>query len=235
MIKRDIIGHRGAAGLELENTLASFHRAAEVGVQTIEFDVHVTIDGHFVVCHDDSLERVSKSSASIKSLTSEELQQIPLHNGEHVPLLSEVLDVAREHHLAVIVEVKIRERLEELCSLLDNYSDLAITIASFKHDAIATMQKLRPDWRFYLAEGDHPIKALRRAHATAAQGIDLNYKWLNPITYLLAKHWKLEIMVYTVNPAIIGKLIRFLYSDVAICTNYPNKFISNQQRVSKQV
>ncbi|MET1033109.1 MAG: glycerophosphodiester phosphodiesterase family protein [Candidatus Saccharimonadales bacterium] len=234
MTKRDIIGHRGAAGLALENTMASFYKVTELGVKTIEFDVHVTLDGHFVVCHDDSLVRVSESSASIKSLTLEELQQIPLHNGEYVPLLSEVLDLAREHRLAVIVEVKIREKLEELCELLDTYSDLTMTIASFKHDAIATMQKLRPDWRFYLAEGNHPIEALQKARTTKARGVDLNYKWLNPITYLLAKQWKLEIMVYTVNSPIVGKLIHFLYPDVAICTNYPNKFISSQRRVGRQ-
>jgi glycerophosphoryl diester phosphodiesterase len=46
------IGHRGAAGLEPENTLRSFRRAEEEGVDALELDLRVTRDGHLVVLHD---------------------------------------------------------------------------------------------------------------------------------------------------------------------------------------
>lgn len=39
------VGHKGAAGLVTGNTIASFERAAEVGVDTIEFDVLWRRDG----------------------------------------------------------------------------------------------------------------------------------------------------------------------------------------------
>jgi glycerophosphoryl diester phosphodiesterase len=48
----EIIGHRGAAGLAPENTLAAFRRACEIGVDGIELDVHLTADGVLVVHHD---------------------------------------------------------------------------------------------------------------------------------------------------------------------------------------
>ena len=47
-----IIGHRGAAGLAPENTLAAFARACELGVDGIELDVLVSADGELVVHHD---------------------------------------------------------------------------------------------------------------------------------------------------------------------------------------
>jgi glycerophosphoryl diester phosphodiesterase len=50
-----IIGHRGAAGLAPENTLAAFRRACAVGVQGIELDVHLTSDSVLVVHHDYTL------------------------------------------------------------------------------------------------------------------------------------------------------------------------------------
>ena len=51
-----VIGHRGAAGLAPENTLASFARACEVGVDAFELDVLLTADGEIVVYHDFKLK-----------------------------------------------------------------------------------------------------------------------------------------------------------------------------------
>lgn len=51
----EIIGHRGAAGLAPENTLAAFRRACAIGVAGIELDVHLTADSVLVVHHDYAL------------------------------------------------------------------------------------------------------------------------------------------------------------------------------------
>ncbi len=50
-----VIGHRGAAGLLPENTLAGFRKALELGVDTIELDIHITSDNEAVVYHDSRL------------------------------------------------------------------------------------------------------------------------------------------------------------------------------------
>ena len=54
--KVTVIGHRGAAGLAPENTLAGFTRACEVGVDAVELDVLLTADGEVVVYHDFRLK-----------------------------------------------------------------------------------------------------------------------------------------------------------------------------------
>ena len=51
-----IVGHRGAAGLAPENTLAAFALAAEQGVDAIELDVLLSADGELVVHHDFRLK-----------------------------------------------------------------------------------------------------------------------------------------------------------------------------------
>jgi glycerophosphoryl diester phosphodiesterase len=48
----DLQGHRGARGLKPENTLPSFEVAIDLGVTTIETDVHLTSDGVPVLFHD---------------------------------------------------------------------------------------------------------------------------------------------------------------------------------------
>ncbi|MGH3362834.1 MAG: glycerophosphodiester phosphodiesterase family protein, partial [Nocardioides sp.] len=52
----DVQAHRGGAGLRPENTLAAFGHALELGVTTLECDVHLTRDGVPVVTHDRQLQ-----------------------------------------------------------------------------------------------------------------------------------------------------------------------------------
>jgi glycerophosphoryl diester phosphodiesterase len=51
-----VIGHRGAAGLAPENTLAAFARACSIGVDAVELDVLLTADRKAVVNHDFRLK-----------------------------------------------------------------------------------------------------------------------------------------------------------------------------------
>src|SRR5271166_6360761 len=51
----EIHGHRGARGLLPENTIDSFRRALELGVDALELDVGMTADGVVVVTHDPAL------------------------------------------------------------------------------------------------------------------------------------------------------------------------------------
>lgn len=79
----DVQGHRGARGLKPENTLPAFEVALDAGVNTLELDLHFTMDGQVVVWHDpivptdkceiaDSAEVASLGSA-IATLSRDEL------------------------------------------------------------------------------------------------------------------------------------------------------------------
>lgn len=48
----DLQAHRGGLGLRVENSLASFGNALQLGVDTLELDVQITEDGQAVVTHD---------------------------------------------------------------------------------------------------------------------------------------------------------------------------------------
>lgn len=63
-----VFGHRGAAGVTPENTLASFRRARADGADVFELDVHATADGEIVVLHDPTLERTTDGAGPVSSL-----------------------------------------------------------------------------------------------------------------------------------------------------------------------
>ena len=53
----NIQGHRGARGLKPENTLPAFETALDLGVTTLELDLHFTADQTVVVWHDHKIEK----------------------------------------------------------------------------------------------------------------------------------------------------------------------------------
>ncbi len=53
------LGHRGVMGVEPENTLRSFVRAEEAGMDVIELDLHLSKDGALAVMHDADVDRTT--------------------------------------------------------------------------------------------------------------------------------------------------------------------------------
>jgi len=90
-----LYAHRGLHdnnGTLPENSLAAFKAAKEAGYG-VELDVRFTADGHIVVFHDDTLQRMCGVDRRVDECTYEELQQFRLlGTGEHIPLLTEALE-----------------------------------------------------------------------------------------------------------------------------------------------
>ena len=97
-----------------ENSLAAFRLAAREGYG-IELDVQLSKDGHVVVFHDDTLDRVCGVHARVDDLTLRELQELRLcGTDEMIPLFSDVLTSIHGCE-ALIVELKNGHRNRELC------------------------------------------------------------------------------------------------------------------------
>jgi glycerophosphoryl diester phosphodiesterase len=118
----DLQGHRGARGHLPENTLPSFQRAVQIGVDTLELDVGVTRDGVVVVHHDRRLnpdvargadgQWVKAPAPTIHSLSFDELRRYDVGrirpgseyaarfphqkpvDGTRIPRLSDVFSIA---------------------------------------------------------------------------------------------------------------------------------------------
>ena len=100
------IAHRGASGHRLENTLEAFVFAARLNADLWEIDVHLTADGVCVISHDDSLMNTAGVDVLISTLTLAELQEYRLHNGETVPTLEQVIELAKATDSGLYIELK---------------------------------------------------------------------------------------------------------------------------------
>ncbi len=230
-MKMKIIGHRGAAGLALENTLESLRAGINAGAHSIEFDVRLTKDGEVVLCHDSDLKKISQDKRSLKDLTLEELKTIKLNNGESVPLLSEALETTGR--TPVIIEIKEDNMVRKVINIVEAFPEAIVTIASFKHYEISLLKRLSPNTKAYVGSRTNPFELLQNAKAIGADGLDLNFWVLNPLTYFYAIFNKLDIMVYTIDSQFLARFIHFLYPKVMICTNNPQYFTKNKPRKSK--
>ena len=61
--------HRGAEGHAPENTMKAFEIAIEMGYDGYELDAQVTSDGHWVLMHDDTVDRTTDGTGMIKDLS----------------------------------------------------------------------------------------------------------------------------------------------------------------------
>jgi glycerophosphoryl diester phosphodiesterase len=108
-----VMGHRGAAGVAPENTLAGLRAAAAMGVSWIEFDVMLSGDGVPVLFHDDNLKRITGRKAAMARTPFAELAKLdagawfgPGFSGEPIPSLEQALALAVELGLTPNIEIK---------------------------------------------------------------------------------------------------------------------------------
>ena len=147
-----VMAHQGGNGLWPDNTLYAFERAAAMGVDVLEMDLHSTADGVLVVMHDDTVDRTTDGSGPIQSLTLEEIkaldagyrwsadegQTFPFRGqGITVPTLEEVF--AAFPDVALNIEIKQAEPslVEPFCQLIRAYGmGERVLVASFHQESI---------------------------------------------------------------------------------------------------
>jgi glycerophosphoryl diester phosphodiesterase len=221
-----IIAHRGASGLALENTLASFELATLLGVDAIELDIHITRDGKLVANHDATLLRTSGTALRVKSSKQRQVSSVLLNDGQsYVPTLQQVFDVTGS--VPLIVEIKSSGCVPALHSLLRRHKRRDVTVVSFKHAELSQLQALGTHAKLVALERTKPFEIIDVARHQQFDGIGLNFWLLNPLTYWYARRAGLSIYVYTINSRVLGKLIGWLYPHVGICTDHPEWFIKH--------
>ena len=152
------IAHRGASAYAPGNTLAAFRLALEMDADGFELDVRLSADGHLVVIHDDTVDRITDGSGPVRQKTLAELKALDTgikfdtrFAGERIPTLQEVFDLLGGTRAFVSVEIKTDspkgDGLEEkLVALIHHYSlGERLLISSFNPFALWRMRRLAPD------------------------------------------------------------------------------------------
>ncbi|HLX59602.1 MAG TPA: glycerophosphodiester phosphodiesterase family protein [Ktedonobacteraceae bacterium] len=111
------VAHRGGSHLAPENTLAAFSNALNFPIDAIELDVHMSRDGHAIVFHDNTVERLTDGKGNILDLDFAYLRSLnaAAHfpggwpTAEQTPTLNEVLNFAKGR-VKVNIEIKRSNR-----------------------------------------------------------------------------------------------------------------------------
>lgn len=216
-----IVGHRGIKGREHENTVRGFKLAKSLGLDAVELDVIATQDGAFVVCHDDDLKNLTGTRQFITKMNYAELAEIHLANGETIPLLYDVMALLKD--IPVILDIKTDTHLPALFKIIDAYPDMDITITSWLTPWVSEeFKRQRPHIpalieRYYL-----PFGIMHSVRKRGADGLNLRYWWLNPLTYRALRRRGMTLQVYTIDSVWLARLIKTMYPEAWICTNRPD-------------
>ncbi len=85
------LAHRGFSLDTLENSMAAFRAAVDLGFRYVETDAHGTKDGRAVALHDASLDRTTDGHGEVANLNWSEVKSAKIGGVEPVPLLEDLL------------------------------------------------------------------------------------------------------------------------------------------------
>jgi glycerophosphoryl diester phosphodiesterase len=161
------IGHRGAAALAPENTLASFRAALGAGVDLIEFDVLDLRGGEVVVAHSDDLHEVSHGAArgTVRERSLAELRD----TCPDLPTLDEALAffVDEAPEVGAHVDLKSEGAVTALVSSLARFGlERRTLVSSFHENALRRLGVLAPGVRTGISFPEDRMRL--HAHRAAA-------------------------------------------------------------------
>jgi glycerophosphoryl diester phosphodiesterase len=192
------IGHRGARAYEPENTLSSFRRAVELGVDAVELDVRKTKDNEIVVIHNSDVNKTTDGSGSVSDFTLEQIKRFVTEKGEHIPTLEEVLDAVGKR-VKVLVELKepgIEEKVLELIRRKGLMDD--VILISFNEDVLRKVRELDDEVTLGLIYVRHK-NPIQSALELKAEYLLPLYRFTHSVNVKKAHEKGLKVIVWTIN------------------------------------
>ena len=182
----EIIAHRGASRERPENTLAAFSRAADLGADGCEFDVHLHADGRLLIHHD-----ALPAGATV---------------GPEVPTLAAVLALHAERGLTAYAELKGPGCAPAAVAALET-SPVRSAVHAFDHRQVATARALAPGISRGVLEVSYPVDHLHALQAVGGRDLWRNWPFIDADLVAAANAARCRIVAWTVNdPAQMERL-----------------------------
>ena len=228
----DVIGHRGAMGLEPENTRRSFDKALKLGVNGVEFDVQ-NIHGELLVFHDESLERTTNGKGKLLNHSVEALRKLDAGKGEQIPTLAEVVELIGDQAF-INIELKgldTASLVMDLVKLLDKkrFKKEQFIISSYLFSELYLVHELDPEIQIGVIADDQPLIALDFADEVDAYSFHPSYSILDEQLVDDAHNAGMKVYVHTVNDLDKIDQAKLMKVD-GVFTDYPDRVLAYLQR-----
>lgn len=198
-----IIAHRGYTTGNVENTISGLVSAASSGADLIEIDIQQTVDGQFVVFHDQTLRRLTGKNGVIANMTLGELKTLTIHaNGfnDKISSLDDFIEVAKTLNVSLLIELKVHGKetediLPKLVEKLKAYKVLdTYYVQSSDPQKMAQLKKLAPNLRVGI------VYALNIGPMDeTVDFISLEEAWVTDQLISEMKQQKIDLFVWTLN------------------------------------
>ena len=139
-----IYAHRGVSAHLPENTLSAFCAAIALGVDGIELDVHLSADQIPMVIHDETADRTTNGTGSIREFTARQLGLLDAGGGQFVPTLAQVLKLVTGK-LQVNIEIKDPTSVHAVLAVIAGHPGLDWFCSSTQFSVLEQMRVLAPD------------------------------------------------------------------------------------------
>jgi len=124
------LAHRGFSLDGLENSMAAFQAAVDLGFRYVETDAHGTKDGVAVALHDAALTRTTDGHGDVADLTWDEVKGAKIGGVEPVPLLEDLLGTWPD--LRVNIDVKAASGVAPVAAAIERtHAHHRVCLASF--------------------------------------------------------------------------------------------------------
>lgn len=209
-----VIGHRGAASLAPENTVAGLRRARALGCRWVEFDVRMTADDKLVLLHDDRLDRTTTGRGKARSLPLDAIRRCDAGSwfassfaGERVPTLEEAMAALSELGLGANLELKAergkatetgRAAAELTARLWPPHLPMPL-ISSFVAEAIRAARERAPSVAYGLLLRSAAGQRWRQAEALGCTTVNVDHRRLRPAIVSEIRSAGFAVLAYTVN------------------------------------
>lgn len=156
-----VIAHRGGRSLGPENTIHTYRRAVELGVDVLEIDVHLTKDNDLAVIHDRTVDRTTNGSGSVDGYSMTELKELdaayrwspdrsgtfPLRSkGIQIPSLTEVFKAFPQMRINIEIKAPESATVTRLCQTIREHDmNTKVLVASFDSGALEQFRSLCPE------------------------------------------------------------------------------------------
>lgn len=221
------IGHRGACGHEPENTLRSFRKALELGVDGVELDVHICASGEPVVIHDETLERTTDGVGRVADKTLAELKTLDAGKGEPIPTLQEVIDLL-DKKIRIFIELKDDRAVTPVAALIEQsvkkgWKYEQLTIIAFNHHLLLAAKNHNPRIETGALIVGIPATYAQCAVDAKAQAINPSIGFVNKEFVDDARRRGLKIYCWTVNTK--AQIAKAKHAGVdGMMGDYPDRF-----------